>query len=271
MKKAFFFVFMAVSICGFPFAAPAMEKQLVAGAGPSTKVVQLFFDHFSKHPAAMNYEFLVPYRSAKHAGGIRSSDTFLFGRTGRPLSLTEKQMDKDEIFLAKVPVTFAVGTEVGLSGLSLKQLEDIYLGKITNWKTLGGLDAEIVLVGREQTEALYTSLKKAYPFFKNASFGTILKKDHQVVNFLKSPQGKTAMGFGAKPNFSELNTLQISGFSAGVNVGLVYDLKFRNHALVHAASEYAKSSEWRRRVAQLDLLPADYRVKIVSSSARKQR
>ncbi len=257
MKKAVFLVFIAISIAAVPSTAQAVEKQLVAGAGPSTIVVQLFFDHFSKHPAAMNYEFLVPSRSAKHAGGIKSSDNFIFGRTGRPLSLGEKKMGKDEIFLAKVPIAFAVGSEVGLSELSLKQLEKIYLGKITNWKALGGSDAEIVPVGREETEALYNTLKNAYPFFKNAGFVKIFKKDHQVVNFLKSPQGKTAIGFGAKPNFGELTTLRISGFSAGVNIGLVYDLKSRNNLLVRAAGEYAKSSEWRRSVTQLDLLPAD--------------
>ena len=36
-----------------------------------------------------------------------------------------------------------------VSDLTIEQIADIYTGKITNWKDLGGNDAEIVLIGRE--------------------------------------------------------------------------------------------------------------------------
>ena len=37
----------------------AATKQVIAGAGPSTKIVQLFVDSFSKLPAAKGIEFLL--------------------------------------------------------------------------------------------------------------------------------------------------------------------------------------------------------------------
>lgn len=257
MKRSLFLilVFLQMVCCKSP--ALAVEKQLIAGAGPSTKIVQVFFEKFAENPAASGYKFLVPERSAKHAGGIKSSNDFLFGRTGRPLNSSEKKLNKDEIFLAKVPVAFSLGSEVGLTELTFQQLEDLYSGRITNWLALGGPDAEVVLVGREQTEALFTTLKEAYPFFDNVHFSKTFKKDHQVVNFLKSPQGRYAIGFGAKPNFSELNILKINGMSAGVNVGLVYDLKSQNHSLVAAAKKYAASDEWRNEVIKAGLLPVE--------------
>ncbi len=39
--------------------------------------------------------------------------------------------------------------------LTLKQLSDIYTGKIRNWKELGGADAEIRLYGRENSSGTY--------------------------------------------------------------------------------------------------------------------
>ncbi len=257
MPKNLSLFLAALLICICPVPSQAIEQQLVAGAGPSTKIAQLFFARFAENPAAANYQFLVPDRSAKHAGGIKSSDSFLFGRTGRPLNDQEKALRKEEIFLAKVPIAFATGSAVSLSTLNRQQLEDLYLGRIDNWQLLGGPDADVVLVGRESTEALFSILKQVYPAFRRAEFSKTFKKDHQVVNFLKSPEGKYAIGFGAKPNLNEIGTLTVEDFSAGVNVGLVYDLKFAEHPLVAAVKSYAASDAWRQDVVQSGLLPAD--------------
>ena len=68
------------------------ERQVIAGAGPSTAVVALFAERFASDPSASGYVFEVPQRSAKHAGGIKASSKFVFGRTGRPLNEKEKSM-----------------------------------------------------------------------------------------------------------------------------------------------------------------------------------
>ncbi|MDO5844955.1 MAG: phosphate ABC transporter substrate-binding protein [Methanocorpusculum sp.] len=38
-----------------------------------------------------------------------------------------------------------------VNGLTLQQIKDIYQGKITNWKEVGGEDLEIVLIGRDSS------------------------------------------------------------------------------------------------------------------------
>ncbi len=232
----------------------AVDKQIVAGAGPSTVVVTKFFQQFGQLPVAEGYEFIIPERSAKHAGGIKCSNENLFGRTGRPLNASELELNKGEIYLAKVPIAFAIGEKVGISDLSLEQLKAIYTGKITNWQEVGGQDAEIVIAGREKTEALFSVLKQELPFFEDAKFDKVLKKDHQVVNFLTSPQGEYAIGFGAKPNFSTLKVLDVDGFSSGVNVGLVYDESVKEHQIVTAVKQYAASSNWKESVSSVGLL-----------------
>ena len=231
--------------------------QLVAGAGPSTKVVELFFAEFSKDPACKDYQFMIMPSSIKHRGGILSSNKYLFGRTGRPLNDEEKATGKAEILLGLVPISFAVGLETGVKEITLKQLEQIFIGEITNWKQLGGNDAKIVLIGREQSEALFLTLKKKYPFFKDVKFDSVLKKDDEVVTLLQSPAGAYSIGFGAKPNFTAYNLLSVNGFSSGVALGLVYDQKNSNHSIVKAASKYAASPAWEKQLPAIDMLPVD--------------
>lgn len=238
-------------------AAFSANEQVIAGAGPSTKIVEAFVKGFSKLPASSGYTFSVPPKSAKHAGGIKNSDDFIFGRTGRPLNDGERSMNKEEIFLARLPIVFVVGPDVKVKGLSLKQIEDIFVGNISNWKEVGGPDADIFVIGRESTEALFTVLKREHPAFGKSSFDKLLKKDHLVVKMLLLSQGKYAIAFGAKPNYDDLkeNILKVDGVSVGVEVGLVYDLKNKDHELVKAAKEYAQSGGWSGSVRSMGLLP----------------
>ena len=164
-------------------------------------------------------------------------------------------MNKGEIVLARIPIAFATGSGTGVSSLSISQIEDMYMGKIADWGDAGGSAGSVFLVGREPTEALFTVLKGAYPSFKQAKFAKVFKKDHQVVKFLQSPGGVNAVAFGALPNFSEVNVLQVDGFSAGVAVGLVFDLKNKEHPLVKAAQSFTAKPAWSDAVKQAGLLP----------------
>lgn len=252
-----FFV-SAVVLCSMLMVSPlclAAEKQVVAGAGPSTKIVQEFFNDFSQQPIAAGVDFEIPDKSAKHIGGIKCSDFHLFGRTGRPLNSKEKRLNKEEIFLAKVPIAFAIGKGVGVESISLADLEKIYTGKINNWKEVGGADAAIVLVGREPTEALFMELKKEYPYFSGARFDVKFNKDNTVVSFMKTEKSRYALAFGAKSNFKELNPVGVQGFSAGVRLGLVYDMKNSDNPLVVAALAFAKKPKWQAMVKKKGLIP----------------
>ena len=61
-----------------------------------------------------------------------------------------------EIPCAKDGVTIFLSETNKVSELTLKQLSDIYTGKIRNWKEVGGNDAEIRLYGRENSSGTYT-------------------------------------------------------------------------------------------------------------------
>ena len=71
------------------------------------------------------------------------------GLASRGLKDDEKSSGLTETVLAYDGIAVVVSPENPVSDLTLAQIADIYTGKITNWKDVGGNDAEIVLIGRE--------------------------------------------------------------------------------------------------------------------------
>ncbi len=246
-----------VLLCVLParWSRAGEAVQLIAGAGPSTRVVQRFAALLGGLPEAEGYVFEVPERSIKHAGGLRSTRKYLFGRTGRPLTADERARGYEEIFLAKMPIAFVAGEGAGVSRLTLEQVCGLFTGRYTNWKQVGGNDAPVVVLSREPTEALFSVLKRDVPCMNRVvDTPYVFKKDHLVVEMLlRRPQGRTAIGFGAARNFPPERILEVEGFSSGVNVGLVYRAENGDHPLVRAARELARSARWRDEVARMGL------------------
>ena len=235
----------------------AETTEVIAGAGPSTRVVKIFFQKLSKLEATQSYRFIIPSQSAKHQGGIINADNFLFGRTGQPLAKYEQSLGKREIILARVPITFAVGEGVPKITLTMEDIRRIFLRETTNWQAFGGPDATIEVVGRERTESIFSNLKKEYPFFKQVIFDRVFHRDNEVVKFLASDSGKNAISFGAEPNFTTTYRLEVKDFNTGIAVGLVYDVVNDNHPVVLAAKEYAASIEWQKQLRKNQLLPIE--------------
>lgn len=226
--------------------------QVIAGAGPSTKIVTSFVKLLGKTETGGKYQFRVPKKSAKHAGGIKNTKRYIFGRTGRPLNAKEKKDDVDELFLAKMPIAFATGAKTGIKKLTVDQVCDTFTGKVKNWKALGGIDHTVVLITREPREALFLALKKTLPCMRKvAETRYKFKKDRQVVQAIANTSaGAYAIGFGALRNFPKELVLQVEGFNAGVNIGLVFKKKNKDHPLVEAAKKLVGSKEWLDLITQ---------------------
>jgi phosphate transport system substrate-binding protein len=61
-----------------------------------------------------------------------------------------------QIPCAKDGITIFLNEANKVQELTLKQLSDIYQGRIKNWKEVGGTDAEIRMYGRENSSGTYT-------------------------------------------------------------------------------------------------------------------
>ncbi len=71
------------------------------------------------------------------------------GLSSRALKDEEKANGLTETVLAYDGIAIIVNPENAISDLSVEDIARIYTGEVTNWKDLGGADAEIVVVGRE--------------------------------------------------------------------------------------------------------------------------
>ena len=71
------------------------------------------------------------------------------GLSSRSLKDEEKQSGLTETVLAYDGIAVIVGKDNEVEDLTLEQIAKIYKGEITNWKDVGGADAEIVVIGRE--------------------------------------------------------------------------------------------------------------------------
>src|SRR3954466_8676482 len=81
-------------------------------------------------------------------GGIAAvgSGKEVLGRIARPLSDSEKQAGLVATPVFRLPSAFFVHRSAGISQLTSAQLADVYRGKITNWRDVGGSDTRIRVV-----------------------------------------------------------------------------------------------------------------------------
>lgn len=71
------------------------------------------------------------------------------GLSSRALKDEERAQGLEETVLAYDGIAIVVSPDNPVKELALEQIADIYTGKVTNWKDVGGNDAEIVVIGRE--------------------------------------------------------------------------------------------------------------------------
>ena len=92
----------------------------------------------------------VTYNPTGSGSGIQavSEGRCDIGLSSRALKDDEKAT-LTETVVALDGIAMIVNPENPVSDLTVEQIADIYTGEITNWKDVGGNDAEIVLIGRE--------------------------------------------------------------------------------------------------------------------------
>ena len=71
------------------------------------------------------------------------------GLSSRNLKDSEKEQGMVGTVLAYDGIAVIVNPENTVEDLTVEQIAAIYTGEITNWSEVGGIDAEIVLIGRE--------------------------------------------------------------------------------------------------------------------------
>ncbi len=100
---------------------------------------------------AANKDVTVNYNPTGSGAGITAvqEGTCDIGLSSRVLKDGEKAAGLQETVLAYDGIAIIVHPDNPVSDLTLEQIAQLYTGEITNWKDVGGNDAQVVLIGRE--------------------------------------------------------------------------------------------------------------------------
>lgn len=122
----------------------------------------------------------------------------------------EKAAKLEDHIVCVVGVAAVVNPQVGVQNVTKQQLIDIYTGKITNWKDLGGKDQTVVIINRPTSSGTRT-LFKAYALDGNEEVtGQALTEDNSGT--LKQTVAQTA-GSIAYLAFSYLTDTSVTALS----------------------------------------------------------
>jgi len=149
--------------------SPAPEKKsqftriIIAGSGSSVDLVRHLAKAFEERNGGVIID--VP-DSVGSTGGIKllKEGKIDLAMVSRPLTGDEKAGMSYKPF-ARSAVVFATHPTVKIKNLTTEQIIAIYNGKITNWRTVGGPDAKIVVLTRDGKASSKTLLAEKLPGF----------------------------------------------------------------------------------------------------------
>lgn len=150
--RSYLFLILSSLMAALPVQAQEQrQKIIIAGAQSITPLAEKFSTQFRNgHPGI---EVEIRRANSNYAVDAARSGEIHIGLVTRTLSAAEKadlrveSMGHDAMILLSYPRN-------PVTGLTLEQLQKIYLGKITNWREVGGEDKGIVPLTREKGSAL---------------------------------------------------------------------------------------------------------------------
>jgi phosphate transport system substrate-binding protein len=161
MKKIFIIITLGLATLGF-----MQKNETITVKGSDTMVIlaQRWAEvYMSKHPGTT-----IQVTGGGSGTGISAliNGTTDIANSSRPMKKSEKDKLKQryntlgvEIKCAKDGLAIYVHQTNPVQELTLAQIKDIYQGKITNWKDVGGNDAKIILYSRENNSGTYVFFK----------------------------------------------------------------------------------------------------------------
>ena len=148
MKKfARILLVLAMSLCLMSTAAWAEGTVSTDGSTSMEKVIGALGESFME----LNPGVTFTYNPTGSGSGITAAQEGRcdIGLSSRSLKDEEKANGLTETVLAYDGIAIIVHPDNPVADLSLETIAKIYTGEITNWKDVGGEDAEIVVIGRE--------------------------------------------------------------------------------------------------------------------------
>ena len=149
------------------------NKITISGSTSVGPVVEILGEDFE----AKNEGVSIEVQQIGSSAGIKNAidGTSQIGMASRDLKEEEKSAGLQETKIAIDGIAVITNKNNPVKNLTTDQVKDIYTGKITNWKEVGGNDAPIVVVSREEGSGTRDGFQEIIGFES-----TELLKDAQV-------------------------------------------------------------------------------------------
>lgn len=191
----------ALALCGA--AASAETKIVIDGSTTVGPISKAFADFYKENHSGVN----ITISESGSGNGVKSlmnnaCDIANMSRFMKPAEF-KSCVDKGILPVAHVVafdgLAVVVNPKNPVKALTISQIADIYTGKITNWKQLGGEDAKIVVVSRDTNSGTYETfnelvLKKA-AISKDAEYVGSNGQARTRVNTTKNAIAYVGLGF----------------------------------------------------------------------------
>ena len=190
-------ILLVVMTVGFSFTA--INKVTVKGSDTMVILSQKWAEvYMQKNPGAT-----IQVTGGGSGVGIAAliNGSTDIANSSRPMKASEVDKLKQryntlgiEIPCAKDGLSVYLNKANGVSELTVRQIGDIFSGKITNWKQVGGVDAGIRLYGRESSSGTFVFFKDNVVKTDYAPSCQTLPGTAAIVNAVK--KDKYAIGYG---------------------------------------------------------------------------
>lgn len=107
-------------------------------------------------------------------------------------------------------IAMIVSNDNAVSDMTMEDLQKIYTGEISNWSELGGADAQIVVIGREEGSGTRDGFESVVMGDAEAVYGQELESTGAVINAVET--NANAIGYASLANVGDsTKTLLIGG------------------------------------------------------------
>ena len=182
------------------------ETITVSGSASVIPTVRTLAAAYEKGHPHEKIHFLPSVHSGGGVAGVKDG-AFDIGVVSRDLTPEEGGFPICRYPFAKDLLVFAVHPGIEVRELSTQEIVQIYTGKITNWKDLGGPDQEIVVLDRPDYSSAKQALKKSL-FSGNCVItqkAIILERPEQIDDSLQSIPG--SIGYTSYSSLHALGTV----------------------------------------------------------------
>ena len=165
---------------------------------------------------AANKDVTVNYNPTGSGAGITAvqEGTCDIGLSSRALKDEEKAAGLKETVLAYDGIAIIVHPDNPVSDLSTEQIAKLYTGEITNWKDVGGNDAEVVLIGREAASGTRDGFESITGTKDKCQYRQELTSTGDVITAVS--QNPDAIGYASLASIKDtVKALNVDGVTPG--------------------------------------------------------